>query len=354
MQCKFNTILCILEVFMNDYTLKLTAEYQERLERVLDELPFWCKDFFVSMAIKRRSIRTQLSYSYDVRSFMNYMRDTAEFDITDVSVLDRITVSDIESYMFTLSSVNSESDSYRKLCVLRTFYNYFYKNSIITNNTPQLIGSVKVHEKNIIFLEPDETAKLLDAVESGENLVGRQNASHQLTKYRDLAICTLLLGTGIRVSELVGLDLKDVDLKEYAVKILRKGGNEAIVYFGDEVAIALADYLELERANYKPNEENESAFFLSLKHQRITVRAVENLVKKYAISAVPLKHITPHKLRATFGTTLYNETGDIYDVADALGHKDVNTTKEHYANFSDERRRAAFRTVRLRENTDRK
>ena len=170
-----------------------------------------------------------------------------------------------------------------------------------------------------------------------------------MTKTRDIALLTLLLGTGIRVSECVGLDLEDVDFKNNGIKIRRKGGYEAVIYFGEEVEEALQDYLE-ERNHVIPQSGHEHALFLSMQNRRISVRAVENMVKKYSATVTSLKKITPHKLRSTYGTSLYRETGDIYLVADVLGHKDVNTTKKHYAALEDERRRSAANKVRLREN----
>jgi site-specific recombinase XerD len=160
---------------------------------------------------------------------------------------------------------------------------------------------------------------------------------------------TLLLGTGIRVSECVGLDIDDVNFDVCGIKIRRKGGYEAVIYFGEEVELALLDYLE-QREHMIPATGHERALFLSLQNRRIAVRSVENLVKKYASRVTSLKKITPHKLRSTYGTTLYQETGDIYLVADVLGHKDVNTTRKHYAAQEDERRRQAANKVRLREN----
>ena len=177
-------------------------------------------------------------------------------------------------------------------------------------------------------IDADEVALLLDVVESGENLTARQQIYHEKTKKRDLAILTLLLGTGIRVSECVGLDLDDVDFKNNGIKIHRKGGAEVIVYFGDEVRQALLGYME-ERNQIEALDGSTNALFLSLKKSRINVRSVENLVKKYAKLVTSLKNITPHKLRSTYGTALYRETGDIYLVADVLGHKDDNTTKKH-------------------------
>ena len=151
---------------------------------------------------------------------------------------------------------------------------------------------------------------------------------------------TLLLGTGVRVSELVGLNIGDVDFKNNGIRILRKGGNEMIVYFGTEVEQALKDYLEISRTAITLVAGHEEALFLSGQRKRISVDAVEKMVKKYA-SAISVKTITPHKLRSTYGTALYRETGDIYLVADVFRHSDVNTTKKHYAKLSDERRRSA-------------
>ena len=162
-----------------------------------------------------------------------------------------------------------------------------------------------------------------------------------------MALLTLLLGTGIRVSECVGLDLKDLDFESNGIRIKRKGGYESIVYFGDEVETALLDYLE--QRHHIPMQGHENALFLSLQNRRMAVRSVENLVKKYASRVTTLKKITPHKLRSTYGTSLYRETGDIYLVADVLGHKDVNTTRKHYAALEDERRRSAANKVRLRD-----
>ena len=89
-----------------------------------------------------------------------------------------------------------------------------------------------------------------------------------------------------------------------------------------------------------------------MQKNRISVRAVENLVKKYSRTVTTLKNITPHKLRSTYGTQLYRETGDIYLVADVLGHRDVNTTRKHYADIEDERRRKAAGKVKLREHPE--
>ena len=281
-----------------------------------------------------------------------------QFQVQD---LERIEPVDIEEYMEYLKVytrtqdeeliTNGERGLKRKMSALRSFYNYYFTRQAISKNPTLLVDMPKLHDKAIIRLDADEVAMLLDFVESaGDKLTGQALTYYKKTKERDLAIMTLLLGTGIRVSECVGLDLNDVDFKNNGITVTRKGGNQMVVYFGDEVADALLDYIEGSRKAITPLSGHENALFLSTQRRRMGVQAVENMVKKYARQVTPNKKITPHKLRSTYGTSLYKETGDIYLVADVLGHKDVNTTKKHYAAIDEDRRRLAASAVKLRES----
>lgn len=235
----------------------------------------------------------------------------------------------------------------RKLSCIRSFFEYLFKNTIIPANVSTMITLPRRHSKPILFLEPDEVDRMMRAVISGEGLSARQQKYLETTRRRDVAILMLFLGTGIRVSELVGIDLDDLDLPANAFVVTRKGGNQVILYYPDSVKSALTAYLQ-EREQIVPLDGHAYALFLSLQKRRITARAVENLVKKYAMIAAPLKkRISPHKLRSTFGTNLYQETGDIYLVSDALGHSDVNTTKRHYAAMKESRRREAARRISM-------
>ena len=153
---------------------------------------------------------------------------------------------------------------------------------MIQTNPTLLVDMPKLHQKEIIRLDADEVAKLLDFVEScGDELTPHQRKYYEKTKYRDLAIITLLLGTGVRVSECVGLDVEDVDFQNNGIKVVRKGGNEMIVYFGKEVETALRNYLEI-RKGITPVAGHEHALFYSSQRKRINVKTVENLVKKYS------------------------------------------------------------------------
>ena len=190
-------------------------------------------------------------------------------------------------------------------------------------------------------------ARILGQADTGEGLTEHQRHYQRLTARRDYAMLSLFLGTGIRVSECVGINLSDINMEENAFLVTRKGGNQVVLYFPPEVASALAAYME-ERNKIEPLPGHEDALFLSLQKRRITQRAVQLLVKKYAAVAAPLKpRISPHKLRSTFATNLYNATGDIYLVADVLGHSSVDTTRKHYADMTDARRRMAADYVRL-------
>lgn len=344
------------------YHEKVNNKNELHLRELMDELPRFCRQFFIGIESTTAS-RTRIAYAYDLGIFFTYLHDTnpvyAKLEIQDfpLEMLDEITPMDIEEYLMYLKYYvkdgvehsNDESSLKRKLSSLKSFYNYFYRNQLIQQNPASIVKIPKLHEKNIVRLDVDEVAILLDEVESGEKLTKRQQAFHEKTKVRDLAILTLMLGTGIRVSECVGLDIDDVDFKNNGIKIHRKGGQEVVVYFGDEVRDALMDYMK-EREHTIACEGHTNALFLSLQNKRLSVRSVENLVKKYAKLVTNLKNITPHKLRSTYGTNLYRETGDIYLVADVLGHKDVNTTKKHYAALEDERRRKAAKYVHLRKD----
>ncbi len=345
----------------NNYHDEQNKQNILRMRKVLNELPVFCKQFFRGIE-NNTSARTRLAYAYDLRVFFEYLHNNnsccCKMEIKDfpLSVLDRITREDIEEYMDYISYyqkdnreiTNEERGKSRKLASLRSFYNYYFQSELIEKNPASLIPMPKLHQKEIVRLDADEVAILLDQVEDGTKLTKSQQKYHDKTKVRDTALLTLLLGTGIRVSECVGLDLEDIDFKNNGIKIRRKGGYETAVYFGDEVEQALLAYIE-QRKHIIPLSGHEHALFLSIQNRRITVRAVENLVKKYASNVTSLKKITPHKLRSTYGTSLYRETGDIYLVADVLGHKDVNTTKKHYAALEDERRRKAANVVKLRE-----
>ena len=355
---------------MQTYRDRVDAERISQMREILKELPQACGDFLRFITMTTSSL-TRLAYAIDLNTFFHFLQvERVAFSHKPLYLMNdddlaALTQSDLIAYMDYLTlyykaesgddpddaalkpTVNHELSIKRKMCAIRSFYDFLFKQQRIKANIPQLVELPKIHEKPIIRLETDEMERILSVAETGEQLTERQKAYQKLTARRDYAILSLFLGTGIRVSELVGMNVMDVDLEENAFLITRKGGNQVVLYFPPEVAEALADYMD-ERSQVETLEGHEDALFLSLQRRRITQRAVQNLVKKYAACAAPLKtKISPHKLRSTYATNLYHATGDIYLVADMLGHTSVDTTRKHYADMTDRRRRMAAQSVVL-------
>ena len=191
-------------------------------------------------------------------------------------------------------------------------------------------------DKRIIRLEDEEVERYFDSILNGTGFTEHQRKYLENTKQRDYTIATLLLTSGIRVSEMVGLNIDDVSFQSCRIQITRKGGKKQYIPLSDETLEVLKEYLE-ERKKVSPAlPEDDTALFLSTQNTRMTTAAVQNLIKKYAKAACIDKPITPHKLRKTYGTNLYNKTRDIYLVANALGHDSVVTTTKHYVASDEE------------------
>lgn len=343
----------------NDYYLQRNIDCEEKIEALSLEMPYFCSEFFYGIG-NNTSALTRLNYAYDLRIFFDYLSQVKKIPVEDmkIEVLDEVTSTDIERFLNYLLHYKmngkvlscDEKGKKRKLSTVRALFRYFFNKNAIKSNVAAKIPTPKLHEKEIIRLEGDEVDKLLSYADSDDAFSGRKNAYHEKLKIRDYAILSLFLGTGIRISELVGLNVDDFDFNENSFVVTRKGGSRTILYYNEEVKNALLRWLDY-RYDLKL-DKNETALFVSLKNKRISVRAVEVLVKNYAKEVTPLKNITPHKLRSTFGTDLYRKTGDIYAVADFLGHKDVNTTRKHYAAISQDSRKSAVEFVKLRKDED--
>ena len=343
-----------------DYYVQRNNKNIQTVERLLNEdLPAFCFDYFVAIESQTSSL-TRLNYAHDLKIFFYYMQERVyrgkkqirDFTLAD---LEAVTNTDIEYFLGFLTHYKySGRDHYcnerakaRKLSSVRAMFKHFFNKGLISVDNSAKVATPKLHEKPIIRLEQNEVYNIIDTVESGTGLSPHQLAYHEKNKVRDSAILMLFLGTGIRISELVGLNNEDLNFDNNSFIVTRKGGNKSILYFDNDVAAALMRYIDQKDEQQRQSLEDVNALFLSNKNKRITVRAVENLVQKYAKIVSPLKKISPHKLRSTYGTQLYKATGDIYIVADILGHKDVNTTRKHYAAISDDNRRSVVGKVKL-------
>ncbi len=348
------------------YQERIYMEHTQKMRQVLETMPDFVRTYFRAIE-PTTTAKTRISYAYDVRLFLQFLQTEirtfqgkrmGDFLVGDLDEVKPVDIEEFLEYLKLYQSPDGKTHKngtrglHRKLSTLRSFYRYYQKKQMIQTDPTVLVDMPKLRDKEIIRLDYDEVASLLDLVEfGGENYSGMKKIYHEKNKWRNLAIFTLLLGTGIRVSECVGLSLGDLDFKNNRIKVVRKGEKEDFVYFGEEVEAAIKGYLEKTRTHLSPAVGHEDALFLSIQKKRMSVQAVEDLVGEYAKQITAIKHITPHKLRSTYGTNLYRETGDIYLVAEVLGHNDVNTTRKHYAAMGEDKKRMAAKAVALRKDT---
>lgn len=219
-----------------------------KMRQVVSTLPSFCKQFFRGIQ-EYTSSRTRLAYAYDLRVFFEFIHINnsvcSRMEITEfpLSILDQISREDIEEYLDYITYYKKDGKEYsnnergkkRKLSALKSFYNYYFCAEMIKTNPAALVPLPKQHEKEIIRLDADEVAILLDQVEEGDHLTKNQLKYHNKTKIRDIALLTLLLGTGIRVSECVGLDLEDY------CRSLEAAGDIARAFFADIIGSAIAE-----------------------------------------------------------------------------------------------------------------
>ncbi|MCR5102549.1 MAG: tyrosine-type recombinase/integrase [Butyrivibrio sp.] len=304
---------------------------------------------------KKRScqINTAINYALDLKYFFEFLQEVnpllkdMPLKSIPIDILDNLSFDDINEYQDYLE-LNTGDNKHknvgksieRHMSALRGMYKYLCIHRYLTNDATAGASSRKKVNKAIIRMDSNEVHRFMNVIENSAMSSKHQADICTKLQQRDTAILTLLLHTGIRVSECVGLDIDDIDFEADTLRIVRKGGNESILYFDEDVHFALLDYIEGDRKRYMETAE-EKALFLSSRKKRMAVRSIQEMVQKYAKIAVPNKKLSPHKMRSTYGTALYKETGDIRLVADVLGHKDINTTAKHYAAIEEEHRRQA-------------
>lgn len=346
-----------------DYYTQRNFENIAVINRILEnDLPAFCLDYFTAID-SMTSTLTRLNYAHDLRIFFDFLSrkrfNNKAVKLFTLEDLESVSSNDIEYFLVYLTHYTYDGKEHscnerakaRKLSSVRAMFKYFFNKGHISVNNSAKVSTPKLHDKPIIRLDGEEVFDIISTAESGDGLTSHQQAYHKINRIRDTAIITLFLGTGIRISELVGLNNDSINFTDNSFIVTRKGGSKAILYFDENVAEALKRYYEY-KGQTDLTDCGGGALFLSTQKKRITVRAVENLVKKYAKIVSPLKKISPHKLRSTYGTQLYKATGDIYIVADVLGHRDVNTTRKHYAAITEDSRRSVVGKVKLKPEED--
>ncbi len=340
------------------YYNSVKQNHRQKTDDLKKLLPIHAHGFIDECLLKYQE-STAHGYAQDIYFFYRYIKDVnplcANMEIKNIpmSVIEQIRPQDINEYQNYIAlgrkpngngdakPVNSRTIA-RKMAALRNYFKYLMNNDYLdVDPTQKAVKKRREKEsKDIRRLDSDQVKMLTEAVSNTKSASYHSKVLSERTAKRDLAIVTLLLNTGIRVSECAGIDLDDVDFNENTITIVRKGGFKDHVYINEAIRNTLRDYIKHERDDLLEGE-SEPALFISLKHRRLSVRSIQYMVGKYGKNTKLSDKLTPHKLRRTYGTALYNKTGDIYMVADVLGHKDVNTTVKHYAAIEEEHKQRA-------------
>lgn len=262
----------------------------------------------------------------------NYQRDILQFllfSCDDVTAVDDVNRSMLRRYLAYLQQGGyARSSIARKLSSLRSFFRYLVREGVCSENPLQNLSTPKQEKFLPGFLYPDDCISLLQAPQ--DSILGK----------RDRAILELLYATGIRVSELVGLGMHDVDWRQGYVRVFGKGAKERIVPVGKPACLALEDYLNSSRQQLA-KEGNERAFFLNKLGGRLSDRSVRRLIDKYVSQVAIDQHVSPHTLRHTFATHLLDNGADLRSVQELLGHASVSST-QIYTHVTKERLKKVY------------
>lgn len=345
------------------------ADKQQKLRNYLSSLP----DFvfrFIDYYYDGESVNTQLALALDLKIFFIFLLESKKFNYSTFdsfteSDMEKIKVDDLLEYksflkQYTLNYKYANGENYsrthknsafginRKMSSLRSLFSYLYKTDKISENVTLKIDMNKLTQKIKKPLTVQETMRLVDVILNGENyFTGRLLTEYLNRKKRDIALYLTYLGTGVRVSELVNLDVSDIDFETSSFTVTRKGGSQDEIFMPIQVENELLSYLEWRKEqNYK-----SPALFISRNGDRLTISSVEHNLKTYCLMAgITNKDKTrPHALRRTFACTLLEEGVDIKMVAELMGHKNIEVTHKFYAQYSSKAKKEIMRNHELPE-----
>ena len=310
-----------------------------------EENPSYLNDFLDYMiTIQNKSKNTVKEYNYDLATFLKYIKihfkltdekDLKKIKYSDVSidVIKKITLEDLHSFLgYLTKNYNSKATTRsRKVSSLRVFFNYLCQKNIIEINPTQNLETPKLGKRLPKYLSLDDSKKLLDVASNEDN---RNNE-------RDYAITTLFLNCGMRLAELCGISLKDINFDECQLNVIGKGNKERTIYLNKACIKAINDYLKV-RPNDNLTLDGKNALFLSERRNRISRRTVQDIIyKELRAAGLDTTKYSVHKLRHTAATLMYQYGNvDIRALQELLGHESISTT-EIYTHVSNEQVRDA-------------
>jgi len=273
-------------------------------------------DFGRHLQVERSlSPHTVRNYLSDVRQLLEYLNGR-----TPPVALEALTYPDLRGFLAVRHTLNRKTSVARKLAALRTFFTFLVRREVLPHNLAALAPTPKLENPLPKFLTIDEVFHLLE-----------QTAGQKVLDLRDRAILELFYSSGIRVAELVGLNLEDLDLPQHLARVRGKGGKERLVMVGSQAFASLSLYLQVRRELLTPDspESGREAVFLNYRGGRLTTRSVARLVEKWALKAGLGQPLSPHGLRHTFATHLLEGKADLRAVQEMLGHAQLSTTQKY-------------------------
>lgn len=335
------------------------------LTKILTKLPDFVFDY-IEMAYSGESINTQIGYSIDIKTFLQYLKKFKFKEIEKLEdftpeMMDEVTLRDLNGFKAYLSEYESEyvspagrtvkrirhNNEYginRKLSGVRGLFSYLYKNDYIKQNITDKLDFKKLHQKRKRALTTQDTVRLMDALYNGEEyLEGRMKANYLNRKQRDIALFIAYLGTGCRVSELINLNINDVDLDESSFVVTRKGGDQEEVFMNTQVANEIFAYIDERMSD--DSVKDSDPLFVSRNGTRLTPQAVEKNLKTYCRMAgiTDPEKMHPHSLRRTFACNMIEDGVDIKMVAELMGHKNIEVTHKYYTQYAMRMRKKVMR-----------
>ena len=293
-----------------------------------ETLSDWMEKFLEYLRVQRNaSPHTLRNYSSDLRQFHHYLTtapDGGERPAPELEDIDNLTIREFLGVLY--EEKNRKSSAARKLATLRSFLKYLAAQGAIKNSPARTVASPRQELRLPDYMTMDAAAALMEVPEADTN-----------AGVRDRAMLELLYGSGLRVSELIGLDLENVSLQERLVRVLGKRRKERIVPFGHRAAAALERYLEVrptltdarKRSVRKLPLKDDTALFLNLRGGRLTVRSVGNIVDRHVVQLAERLQVHPHTLRHTFATHMLNSGADLRAIQELLGHESLSTTQKY-------------------------
>jgi len=281
---------------------------------------------------KNYSHNTIISYKNDLIQLLNYLKDYRILKRENLQSVDR---SIIRKYIVNLKKSNYSTRSIcRKISTIRSFFKFLSKEGIVKNNPTINLIAPKIDKKLPYFLYLQELNKLIEAP-----------PRHTIFGIRDRAILELLYGTGMRVGELVNLNIHDIDLYEKTIRVFGKGSKERILPFNNPSIKAIQEYLtsrHLFRKNVSINKNDQNALLLNRFGSRLSTRSIRRIIIKYMKIAGLNKKISPHVLRHSFATHLLGGGADLRSVQELLGHESLSTT-QIYTHITKERLKIIYK-----------